>query len=66
MCATAIVGMWVEHPNICRTESASMCQSLFGTELVKNKNNQNAKVNQLILCRIVTCNWKLFVTQPKI
>ena len=37
-CATAIVGAWVERPNICRTESASMCQSLFRTEPVKNIN----------------------------
>ena len=29
-CATAIVGTWVERLNVCRTESASMCRSLFG------------------------------------
>ena len=28
-CATAIVGTWVERLNVCRTESASMCRSLF-------------------------------------
>ena len=56
-CATMIVSMLVEGPNICRTESTSMCQSLFGTELVKNENNQNAQVNQLILYHIVT--WQL-------
>ena len=53
-CVTAIIGMWVKSPNVCRTESASMCQSLFGTEPVKNKNNQNTQVNQLILYCIVT------------
>ena len=51
---TAIVGTWVERPNVSRTESVSMCRSLFETESVKNKNNQNAKVNQLTLYRIVT------------
>ena len=35
----------VERLNVCRTESASMCRSLFGTELVKNVNNQNAQEN---------------------
>ena len=44
-CATAIVGTWVERLNVCRTESASMCRSLFGTEPVKNVNNQNAQEN---------------------
>ena len=55
-CATAIMGTWVERPNVCRTESASICQSLCGTKPVKNKNNQNAKVhaNQLILYCPVT------------
>ena len=52
--ATAIVGTWVERPNVCRTESASMCRSLFGTEPVKSENKQNAKVNQLTLYRVVT------------
>ena len=42
-CATVIVGTWVERLNVCRTESASMCQSLFGTRPVKNVNNQNAQ-----------------------
>ena len=42
-CGTAIVGTWVERLNLCRTESASMCQSLFGTEPFKNVNNQNAQ-----------------------
>ena len=44
-CATAIVGTWVKRLNVCRTESASMCRSLFGTEPVKNVNNQNAQEN---------------------
>ena len=44
-CATAIVGTWVERLNVCRTESASMCRSLFGTEPVKNVNNQNVQEN---------------------
>ena len=64
-CATAIVGMWVERPNVCRTESASTCQSLFGTELVKNENNQNAQVNQLILYRIVTRRLKIICYTTK-
>ena len=51
---TAIVGTWVERPNVSRTEFVSMCRSLFETESVKNKNNQNVKVNQLTLYRIVT------------
>ena len=63
-CATAIVGTWVERPNVCRTESASMCRSLFATEPLEN--NKNAQVNQLTLyCivtrrleTIVTCDWK--------
>ena len=54
MYAAAIVGTWVERPNVCRTESASMCRSLYGTKPVKNENNQNAKVNHLILYRTVT------------
>ena len=55
MCAIAIVGMWVEGPNVCRIESASMCRSLFRTEPVKNENNQNAiEVNHLIPYRVVT------------
>ena len=53
-CAIATAGTWVERPNVCRTESIRMCQSLFGTKLVKTKNNHNAKVNQLILYLIVT------------
>ena len=53
-CATAIVGTWVERPNVCRTESVSMCRSLFGTEPVRKENNQNAKVNRLIPYLIVT------------
>ena len=40
-CATAKVGMWVEHLNACRTDSVSVFQSLFGTEPIKNINNQN-------------------------
>ena len=44
-CATAIVSTWVEHLNVCRTESASMCRSLFETEPVKNVNNQNTQEN---------------------
>ena len=44
-CATVIVGTWVERLNVCRTESASMCRSLFGIEPVKNVNNQNVQVN---------------------
>ena len=43
MCATVIVATWVEHSNVCKTESISMCPSLFGTELVKNKNNQECQ-----------------------
>ena len=42
-CATAIVGTWVERLNVCRTESASMCRSLFGTGLIKNRTNQERK-----------------------
>ena len=53
-CATEIVGTWVEHPDVCRKKSASMCRSLFGTEPIKNENNQNAKLNQLILYLLVT------------
>ena len=64
--ATAIVGTWVERPNVCRTDFVSMCQSLFGTEPVKNENKQIAKVNQLILYFIVTrINWTSYVTQIK-
>ena len=44
-CATAIVGTWVERLNVCRTESASMCRSLFETGPVKNVNNQNVQEN---------------------
>ena len=44
-CATVIVGTWVKRLNVCRTESASMCRSLFGTEPVKNVNNQNVQEN---------------------
>ena len=53
-CTTTIVGTWVERLNVCRTESTSMCQSLFGTEPVKNVNNQNGQENQPIQYRIVT------------
>ena len=53
-CGTVIVGTWVERVNVCRIESASMCPSLIRTEMIKNKNNQNSKVNQLILYLIVT------------
>ena len=42
-CATAIVGTWVKRLNVCRTESASMCQSLFETRPVKNKTSQERK-----------------------
>ena len=52
--ATMIFDTWVKRSNVCRTKSASRCLSLLGTELVKNENNQNAKINQLILYRIVT------------
>ena len=37
----AIVGTWVKHLNVCRTESASMCQSLFETEPIKNKQSEH-------------------------
>ena len=53
-CDTAIDGTWVERPNVCRTESANMCRSLFGTEPVKNVNNRNAQENQRIQYRTVT------------
>ena len=59
MCATVIIGTRIERPNICRTESVSIYRSLFGIELVKNENNQNAKVNQLILYLIVTRQLKI-------
>ena len=52
-CATAIIGTWVESPNVCKT-SASICRCLCGIKPVKNKNNQNAKINQLILYYPVT------------
>ena len=42
-CATVTVGTWVERLNACKTEFASMFRGLFGTESVKNVNNQNAK-----------------------
>ena len=58
-CATTIIGTWVRCPNVCRTESFSMCRSLFGIESVKNKNNQNAKVNQLIPNVIVTWRFEI-------
>ena len=44
-CATAIASTWVKRLNVCRTESASMCRSLFETEPVKNVNNQNTQEN---------------------
>ena len=49
-----IFGTWVERLNVCRTESASMCRSLFGTEPVKNVNNQNGQKNWLTQYRTVT------------
>ena len=39
-CATAIVGTWVERLNVCRTESSSMCRSLFGTEIQELKQSE--------------------------
>ena len=59
MCANGTVGTWLERPNVCRTESASMCRSLFGTKSVRNENNRNPKVNQIILYRIVTRQLKI-------
>ena len=65
MCATAIVSMWVKCANVYRTECASMCQSLFGTEPVKNKINQNIKVNKLILYCIVIWQLKIICYTTK-
>ena len=36
-CATAIVSMWVEHLNVCKTESASMCQNLVARSSQERK-----------------------------
>ena len=50
----AVVGKWVECPNVCRTRIRQQV-----SRMVKNENNQNAKVNQLILYLIVTHRLKI-------
>ena len=58
MHTTVIVATWVEHPNVCKTESISMCPSLFGTELMKNKNNQEGCQNKSANS-IPHCEWSI-------